>query len=58
MVSDHQNYEKSLRAFEDWLQQENEKLNCLVLFDGDTEMYDSTLRDLQVNLECLYRLYK
>ncbi|XP_075718991.1 nesprin-1 isoform X3 [Rhinoderma darwinii] len=47
IVSDHQNYQKALRAFEDWLPQENEKLNCLVLFDGAAEMYDSTLQELQ-----------
>ncbi|PIO02913.1 hypothetical protein AB205_0113040, partial [Aquarana catesbeiana] len=47
IVSDHQDYQKGLRTFDDWLQQEIEKLDCLELLDGNIEMYESTLRELQ-----------
>lgn len=49
IVSDHQDYQKGLRTFDDWLQQEIEKLDCLELLDGNIEMYESTLQELQVS---------
>ncbi|XP_063773938.1 nesprin-1 isoform X14 [Pseudophryne corroboree] len=47
IVSDHKDYQNGLRVFEHWLQQKTEKLDCLVLIDGDTDMYDTTLKELQ-----------
>lgn len=44
----HQEYQKNLKAFEVWLEKEQEKLNCLSHVEGDTERYEATLQELQV----------
>uniref|UniRef100_A0A8C5RH19 Spectrin repeat containing nuclear envelope protein 1 n=1 Tax=Laticauda laticaudata TaxID=8630 RepID=A0A8C5RH19_LATLA len=43
----HQEYQKNLKAFEVWLEKEQEKLNCLSHLEGDIERYEETLHELQ-----------
>ncbi|KAM6126873.1 nesprin-1-like [Pterocles gutturalis] len=43
----HQEYQRNLKAFEVWLEKEQEKLDCLSLLDGDAQKQEATLRDLQ-----------
>ncbi|XP_013912844.1 PREDICTED: nesprin-1-like [Thamnophis sirtalis] len=43
----HQEYQKNLKAFEVWLEKEQEKLNSLSHLEGDTERYEATLQELQ-----------
>lgn len=59
----HQEYQRSLHAFEDWLEQEQEKLGCYTQLEGDVDMLEETLQKLQVckfsvtgtDLEVLFR---
>lgn len=44
----HQEYQRNLKAFEVWLEKEQEKLDCLCHLDGDAQEQEATLRDLQV----------
>lgn len=44
----HQDYQRSLRAFEGWLEQEQEKLGCYTQLEGDVDMLEETLQKLQV----------
>lgn len=44
----HQKYQRNLKAFEAWLEKEQEKLDCLSHLDGDAQEQEATLRDLQV----------
>ncbi|XP_062428373.1 nesprin-1 isoform X2 [Rhea pennata] len=43
----HQEYQRNLKAFEAWLEKEQEKLDCLSHLEGDTQKQEATLRDLQ-----------
>ncbi|XP_010149958.1 PREDICTED: nesprin-1-like, partial [Eurypyga helias] len=43
----HQDYQRNLKAFEVWLEKEQEKLDCLSHLDGDAQKQEATLRDLQ-----------
>ncbi|XP_033368639.1 nesprin-1 isoform X3 [Parus major] len=43
----HQEYQRNLKAFEVWLEKEQEKLDCLSHLDGDAQEQEATLRDLQ-----------
>ncbi|KAM6459267.1 nesprin-1-like [Liasis olivaceus] len=43
----HQEYQRNLKAFEVWLEKEQEKLSCLSHLEGDTERYEATLQELQ-----------
>ncbi|NXT73431.1 SYNE1 protein, partial [Zapornia atra] len=43
----HQEYQRNLKAFEVWLEKEQEKLDCLSHLDGDAQKQEATLRDLQ-----------
>lgn len=44
----HQEYQRNLKAFEVWLEKEQEKLDCLSHLGGDAQEQEATLRDLQV----------
>lgn len=44
----HQGYQRNLKAFETWLEEEQEKLSCLSHLEGDAQRQEATLRDLQV----------
>lgn len=44
----HEEYQRNLKAFEVWLEKEQEKLDCLSHLDGDAQKQEATLRDLQV----------
>lgn len=48
LVKAHQEYQRGLRAFEDWLEQEQEKLGCYTQLEGDVDMLEETLQKLQV----------
>ncbi|RMC12933.1 hypothetical protein DUI87_10460 [Hirundo rustica rustica] len=43
----HQEYQRNLKAFEVWLEKEQEKLDCSSHLDGDAQEQEATLRDLQ-----------
>uniref|UniRef100_A0A8V0XMZ4 Nesprin-1/3 spectrin repeats region domain-containing protein n=1 Tax=Gallus gallus TaxID=9031 RepID=A0A8V0XMZ4_CHICK len=43
----HQGYQRNLKAFETWLEEEQEKLSCLSHLEGDAQRQEATLRDLQ-----------
>ncbi|XP_009945808.1 PREDICTED: nesprin-1-like, partial [Leptosomus discolor] len=43
----HQEYQRNLKAFEVWLEKEQEKLDCSSHLDGDAQKQEATLRDLQ-----------
>ncbi|KAM4679140.1 nesprin-1 isoform 3-T4 [Amazona ochrocephala] len=43
----HQAYQRNLKAFEVWLEKEQEKLDHLSHLDGDAQKQEATLRDLQ-----------
>lgn len=45
----HQAYQRNLKAFEVWLEKEQEKLDDLSHLDGDAQKQEATLRDLQVH---------
>lgn len=44
----HGEYQQSLQAFEDWLEEEQEKLGCYTQLEGDVDMLEETLQKLQV----------
>lgn len=46
----HHEYQRNLKAFEAWLEKEQEKLSCLSHFEGDAEKHETTLRKLQVRV--------
>lgn len=48
LVKAHQEYQRGLHAFEDWLEQEQEKLGCYTQLEGDVDMLEETLQKLQV----------
>lgn len=50
LVRLHQEYQRDLKAFENWLGQEQEKLDRSSVLEGDTNAHETTLRDLQVIL--------
>ncbi|XP_062833321.1 nesprin-1 isoform X16 [Anolis carolinensis] len=53
MVHLHNEYQRNLKAFEIWLEKEQEKLNCLSHLEGDMERHEATLRELQeLQVEC------
>lgn len=49
LVKAHQEYQRGLHAFEDWLEQEQEKLGCYTQLEGDVDMLEETLQKLQVS---------
>lgn len=48
LVKAHQEYQRGLHAFEDWLEQEQEKLGCYTQLEGDVDRLEETLQKLQV----------
>ncbi|KAG2468780.1 SYNE1 protein, partial [Polypterus senegalus] len=53
LVLAHQEYQRGLRMFEDWLEQEQEKLSCFSHTEGDVETLENTLRELQdLQIQC------
>lgn len=44
----HQEYQHGLHAFEDWLEQEQEKLGCYTELEGEVDLLEETLQKLQV----------
>lgn len=48
LVKAHNEYQRDLQAFEDWLEQEQEKLGCYTQLEGDVDMLEETLQKLQV----------
>ncbi|XP_074043952.1 nesprin-1 isoform X5 [Macrotis lagotis] len=47
LVRLHQEYQRDLKAFEVWLQREQEKLDHFSLLEGDAKTHETTLHDLQ-----------
>lgn len=56
LVKAHQEYQRGLHAFEDWLEQEQEKLGCYTQLEGDVDMLEETLQKLQVSENTLRRI--
>lgn len=52
----HQEYQRGLHAFEEWLEQEQEKLGCYTQLEGDVDMLEETLQKLQVWKLLLWKL--
>ncbi|KAF1374585.1 hypothetical protein PFLUV_G00230620 [Perca fluviatilis] len=53
LVKAHQEYQRGLQLFEDWLEQEQEKLGCYTQLEGDVDMLEETLQKLQeLQLHC------
>jgi len=53
LVNAHEEYQRGLQAFEDWLEQEQEKLGCYTQLEGDVDMLEDTLQKLQeLQLHC------
>ena len=48
LVQAHQEYQRGLQAFEQWLEQEQEKLGCYTQLEGELETLEETLQKLQV----------
>jgi len=48
LVVSHQEYQRGLQAFEDWLEEEQEKLGCYTQLEGDVDTLEETLQKLQV----------
>lgn len=48
LVKAHQEYQQDLHAFEEWLEQEQEKLGCYTQLEGDVDMLEDTIQKLQV----------
>lgn len=46
-MSAHQEYQRSLHEFKDWLEQQQETLSCYTQLEGDIETLEDTLRKLQ-----------
>ncbi|KTF86540.1 hypothetical protein cypCar_00031779 [Cyprinus carpio] len=47
LVSAHQEYQRTLHEFKDWLEQQQERLSCCTQLEGDVETLEDTLRKLQ-----------
>ncbi|RXM34940.1 Nesprin-1 [Acipenser ruthenus] len=47
LVLAHQEYQRGLHMFEDWLEQEQERLGCYSQIEGDVETLENTLQELQ-----------
>ncbi|XP_037550764.1 nesprin-1 [Nematolebias whitei] len=53
LVKAHQEYQQDIRAFEEWLEQEQEKLGCYTQLEGDVDMLEDTIQKLQeLQLHC------
>lgn len=50
LVRLHQEYQRDLKTFENWLEQEQEKLDRCSALEGDSHTHETALRDLQVTL--------
>lgn len=48
LVKAHQEYQHGLHAFEDWLEQEQEKLGGYTELEGEVDLLEDTLQKLQV----------
>lgn len=57
LVKAHQEYQRGLHAFEDWLEQEQEKLGCYTQLEGDVDMLEETLQRLQVSKNYLLHVF-
>lgn len=53
LVKAHQEYQRGLHAFEDWLEQDQEKLGCYTQLEGDVDTLEETLQKLQVQKEII-----
>ncbi|TNM95813.1 hypothetical protein fugu_016896 [Takifugu bimaculatus] len=51
LVKAHQEYQHGLHTFEDWLEEEQEKLGCYTQLEGEVELLEETLQKLQ-ELQC------
>lgn len=49
LVLVHQEYQRGLHMFEDWLEQEQSNLGLLSPLDGDVNTLEKTLKDLHVS---------
>lgn len=49
LVLVHQEYQRGLHMFEDWLEQEQSNLSLLSPLDGDLNTLETTLKDLHVS---------
>lgn len=54
LVSAHQEYQRCLHEFKDWLEQQQERLSCYTQLEGDVETLEDTLRKLQVRRRNCY----
>ncbi|XP_077587652.1 nesprin-1 [Stigmatopora nigra] len=53
LLKAHEEYQQGLRAFERWLEGEQEKLGCYVQLEGDVDTLEETLQKLQeLQLHC------
>lgn len=52
LVLFHQEYQRGLHMFEDWLEQEQSNLALLSPLDGDVNTLEKTLKELHVSIEC------
>ena len=51
LVMSHHEYQRALQVFEDWLEEEQEKLSCYTQLEGDVDTLEETLQKLQVSNE-------
>lgn len=54
LVLAHQEYQRSLQVFEQWLEQQQETLGSCSQLEGDVENLESTLQKLQVRTWVLF----
>ena len=54
LVMSHQEYQRALQVFEDWLEEEQEKLSCYTQLEGDVDTLEETLQKLQVKNKSLF----
>ena len=54
LVMSHQEYQRALQVFEDWLEEEQEKLSCYTQLEGDVDTLEETLQKLQVENKSLF----
>ncbi len=54
-MSAHEEYQRTLHEFKDWLEQQQERLSCYTQLEGDVETLEETLHKLQVR-RCLQAL--
>lgn len=47
----HQEYQNNLHEFNNWLEQQEEKLSCYTQLEGDVDTLEETLHKLQVRTQ-------